>query len=120
MVPNHTVKYQNTRPAEPFSTFSAVAPVTTDTNVHVNLFYDPTYSPPADGSWNRWGRCIFFVEDIDAFYADAVGAGLSPAAPPADAVWGERYFHILDNNGHELGFATPLYNHPRWKTNSAL
>jgi len=27
---------------------------------------------------------------------------------PADAPWGERYFHILDPDGHELSFARRL------------
>ena len=27
---------------------------------------------------------------------------------------GERYFHLLDPDGHELSFATPQYSHPRW------
>ncbi|MGH8701888.1 MAG: VOC family protein, partial [Burkholderiales bacterium] len=27
---------------------------------------------------------------------------------PADAPWGERYFHISDPDGHELSFARPL------------
>ena len=34
-------------------------------------------------------------------------AAVSPA-PPRDAEWGERYFHILDPDGHELSFARPL------------
>ncbi|MHC4164482.1 MAG: VOC family protein, partial [Planctomycetota bacterium] len=29
-------------------------------------------------------------------------------AAPADAEWGERYFHITDPDGHELSFARPL------------
>jgi uncharacterized glyoxalase superfamily protein PhnB len=27
---------------------------------------------------------------------------------PADAPWGERYFHVRDPDGHELSFARPL------------
>ena len=27
---------------------------------------------------------------------------------PADAPWGERYFHVLDPDGHELSFARLL------------
>lgn len=58
--------------------------------------------------WNWWGRIIFHVEDVDALYGQAVQAGLSPQAPPRDAEWGERYFHITDPDGHELSFARPL------------
>jgi hypothetical protein len=27
---------------------------------------------------------------------------------PRDASWGERYFHMLDPDGHELSFAHPF------------
>jgi hypothetical protein len=30
------------------------------------------------------------------------------------SISGERYFHVLDPDGHELSFATPQYSHPRW------
>ena len=55
-----------------------------------------------------WGRVIFHVEDPDAVHAAAVAAGHHPSTDPADAPWGERYFHILDQDGHELSFARPL------------
>ena len=55
-----------------------------------------------------WGRAIFWVDDVDAMYRRAVDAGYEPSTTPADAAWGERYFHILDPSGHELSFARPL------------
>ena len=58
--------------------------------------------------WSWWGRVIIYVDDVDAFYANAIGAGLEPEAAPRDAQWGERYFHITDPDGHELSFAKPL------------
>src|SRR2546422_2338194 len=58
--------------------------------------------------WSWWGRVIFYVADVDAIYARAIAAGLSPEAPPSDAAWGERYFHLLDPDGHELSFAKSL------------
>lgn len=58
--------------------------------------------------WTWWGRAIFYVEDVDAFYRDALVQGLAPSTEPADAHWGERYFHITDPDGHELSFAKPL------------
>lgn len=59
-----------------------------------------------------WGRAIFHVDDVDAVYATAVTAGLTPDFAPRDADWGERYFHIRDPDGHELSFATPLPGGP--------
>lgn len=58
--------------------------------------------------WAWWGRVIFHVDDVDALYRRALAAGLQPEAPPADAAWGERYFHLTDPDGHELSFAKPL------------
>jgi uncharacterized glyoxalase superfamily protein PhnB len=51
---------------------------------------------------------IFYVDDVDAVYNRLVEAGLTPAAAPQDASWGERYFHINDPDSHELSFARPL------------
>ena len=55
-----------------------------------------------------WGRLIFHVEDVDALFQRLLGFGLTPSTQPADAPWGERYFHIDDPDGHELSFARPL------------
>lgn len=55
-----------------------------------------------------WGRVILHVSDVDAFHATALAAGYPPEAPPRDAEWGERYFHLTDPDGHELSFAKRL------------
>jgi catechol 2,3-dioxygenase-like lactoylglutathione lyase family enzyme len=55
-----------------------------------------------------WGRVAFWVDDVDAMYRRALAAGFDPETSPADAAWGERYFHIHDRDGHELSFARPL------------
>ncbi|MEX2481614.1 MAG: VOC family protein [Gammaproteobacteria bacterium] len=55
-----------------------------------------------------WGRAILYVSDVDAMYQRALVAGFSPEMPPADAAWGERYFHLRDPDGNELSFARPL------------
>jgi catechol 2,3-dioxygenase-like lactoylglutathione lyase family enzyme len=55
-----------------------------------------------------WGRVIFYVSDVDVLYTQALAAGLHPDAPPTDATWGERYFHLTDPDGHELSFARRL------------
>ncbi len=72
----------------------------------VNLIRTPDYR----GSW--WGRAIFRVDDADALYRVLVSAGRHPHAPPADAAWGERYFHITDPDGHEISFAQNIANRP--------
>ena len=55
-----------------------------------------------------WGRLILYVDDVDAQYQRLTEFGLTPSTAPADARWGERYFHIDDPDGHELSFARPL------------
>ncbi len=54
-----------------------------------------------------WGRLIFYVADVDAFWAYLCEKGFRPERP-RDASWGERYFHMPDPDGHELSFACPL------------
>jgi catechol 2,3-dioxygenase-like lactoylglutathione lyase family enzyme len=83
-------------PAAPFSSF------------HAGGGYLNLTLLPAERIWGRWGRAIFYVDDVDTHYARAVAAGLRPEFSPRDAPWGERYFHIEDPDGHELSFARPL------------
>ena len=54
-----------------------------------------------------WGRMIFYVADVDAFWEYLWGKGFNPEKP-RDASWGERYFHMPDPDGHELSFARPI------------
>jgi catechol 2,3-dioxygenase-like lactoylglutathione lyase family enzyme len=70
----------------------------------VNLQLDGDWQPRPD----VWGRVVFWVDDVDAVHDRVVAAGLEPMTEPADAPWGERYFHIRDPDGHELSFARPL------------
>lgn len=70
----------------------------------LNLQLDPTWSPPS----RVWGRTIVWVDDVDAAHGRLRRAGYEPSGEPADAPWGERYFHVLDPAGHELSVARPL------------
>lgn len=71
---------------------------------HLNLQLVPGYRAPSE----VWGRVILWVADVDAVHDRAVAAGFRPSTRPADAPWGERFFHVSDPDGHELSFATPL------------
>ena len=71
---------------------------------YINLELDPNGRSPRE----IWGRIVFWVDNVDAMYRRALAAGLAPENAPADASWGERYFHIRDPDGHELSFARPL------------
>ena len=63
---------------------------------------------PGEQSWSRWGRAIFYVDDVGALFERVTAAGLKADTSPRDADWGERYFHITDPDGHALSFARPL------------
>jgi catechol 2,3-dioxygenase-like lactoylglutathione lyase family enzyme len=65
-------------------------------------------APPVWPDGAVWGRVIIWVDDVDAQHQRCVDAGFEPSMPPSDAPWGERYFHILDPDGHELSFAKLL------------
>jgi catechol 2,3-dioxygenase-like lactoylglutathione lyase family enzyme len=84
-------------PASPFTTFRVGGQ-------YLNLQLDREHAPvPA-----IWGRVIFYVADVDEFYRRALAGGCQPSSEPVDAPWDERYFHILDPDGHELSFAHPI------------
>ena len=55
-----------------------------------------------------WGRIVFWVDDVARQYRRVIAAGYRPDTRPADAPWGERYFHVRDPDGHEVSFARPL------------
>jgi catechol 2,3-dioxygenase-like lactoylglutathione lyase family enzyme len=88
-------------PEDPFTSFRAGAS-------YLNLQLADDWQPPAA----VWGRVILWVDDVDALHARALALGHRPSTEPADAPWGERYFHISDPAGHELSFARPLDVHP--------
>lgn len=73
-------------------------------NGYLNIQLVTTWVPPA----SVWGRVILWVEDVDDMYERVLWTGAQPEAPPADAPWGERYFHVRDPDGHELSFARLL------------
>ena len=70
----------------------------------LNLQLDPAREPPM----RVWGRFILWVDDVDAVHRTFLDAGYTPTMAPSDAVWGERYFHILDPAGHEVSIARRL------------
>jgi catechol 2,3-dioxygenase-like lactoylglutathione lyase family enzyme len=78
------------------------------TSFRVGTGYLNLIVAPVNTNWSWWGRVIFYHSDVDALYATALAAGFPPDSTPADAKWGERFFHITDPDGHELSFAWPL------------
>ena len=61
----------------------------------------------------NFGRIIFYVDDVDAVFAymendETISRLCRLESKPEDAVWGERFFHVLDPDGYKLSFATPI------------
>jgi len=83
-------------------------PLASFTSFHVGSGYLNLVQVQRDQAQVWWGRAIFYVDDVDAQHARAVAARLTPNFSPRDASWGERYFHIVDPDGHELSFARPI------------
>src|SRR3954466_8716927 len=78
------------------------------TSFRAGTSYLNLIAQPPERRWSWWGRVILYVADVDAVYDRALAAGYKPATVPRDAVWGERFFHLIDPDGHELSFARPL------------
>ena len=78
------------------------------TSFRAGINYLNLIAQPTEQRWSWWGRVIFYVADVDALYERALAAGCQPTTAPHDAEWGERFFHLIDPDGHELSFARPL------------
>ncbi len=60
-----------------------------------------------------FGRIIFHVENVDKLYSymkhnEYISKSIVFENEPANAPWGERFFHIREPNGYQLSFAQPL------------
>ena len=61
----------------------------------------------------HWSRIIFYVDDVDELFDymendETISRLGNLESKPVDAVWGERFFHVLDPDGYKLSFATPI------------
>jgi glyoxalase/bleomycin resistance protein/dioxygenase superfamily protein len=86
------------------------------TSFHAGSGYLNLVEAPAGQTWSSWGRVIFHVDDVDRQHGRALAAGLSPAAAPRDAPWGERYFHIPDPDGHISPILYRRLQRPSYRT----
>ncbi len=60
-----------------------------------------------------FGRIIFHVENVDELYSymkhnEYISKSIVFENEPANAPWGERFFHIREPDGYQLSFAQPL------------
>ncbi|HKP17287.1 MAG TPA: VOC family protein [Gaiellaceae bacterium] len=52
------------------------------------------------------GGVFLYVEDIDAWYKQAVDAGATATMEPQDMFWGDRFGSLVDPFGHHWSLAT--------------
>lgn len=93
---------------EPQAPIAAISGLIPFTSFRAGTSYLNLIDQPAERRWSWWGRVIFYVTDVDALYERAPAEGYKPATVPGDAEWGERFFRLVDPDGHELSFARPL------------
>lgn len=60
-----------------------------------------------------FGRIIFHVKNVDELYSymkhnESISKLVIFENEPANAPWGERFFHIREPNSYQLSFAQPL------------
>lgn len=60
-----------------------------------------------------FGRVIFHTENVDKLFSymrqdEYISKSIVFENEPANAPWGERFFHIREPNGYQLSFAQPL------------
>ena len=60
-----------------------------------------------------FGRVIFHTKNVDKLYSymkqdEYISRHIVFENKPTSAPWGERFFHIREQNGYQLSFAQPL------------
>lgn len=93
----------------PNSTFTSFEMTDRDSGSrsHINLEFCSEFKS------KNFGRIIIFSEDVDKLYDffkndSTISKIIEIEDKPKDSNWGERYFHIIDPDGHELSFAQPI------------
>ena len=70
--------------------------------------FDPQWSPAAGGPAMALAFHCGAAADVDAVYADLIGAGYRSHQQPWDAFWGQRYAQIFDPDGNSVDLFAPL------------
>jgi catechol 2,3-dioxygenase-like lactoylglutathione lyase family enzyme len=84
-----------------------------NSKTYLNLELIADYNDFDDRGNEDFGRIIFHTESVDEFYLFMkndrfISSAVVFETEPANAPWGERFFHIREPNGYQLSFAQPL------------
>ena len=69
--------------------------------------YNAGFSERAGAARGVIGFSVATREEVDARYAELVGAGYAGLQPPYDAFWGARYAIVEDPDGNHVGLMSP-------------
>ncbi len=64
------------------------------------------YSAPKKDGKMPANSVMLSVSDVDSVYTKALAHGATPAMPPMDMFWGDRYAKFIDPAGYLWGIAT--------------
>lgn len=78
-----------------------------DTTETVRAF-DSRWDPPTGGPGVSLAFACDTPHEVDAVYADLVGAGYEGHLEPWDAFWGQRYAVVHDPDGNGVDLFAPL------------
>ena len=76
--------------------------------VEVMKSFDPEWAPPAGGSRVGFAFLVDTPAEVDALYAELVGAGVTGHLEPWDAFWGQRYAVVKDPDDNDVSLFAPL------------
>ncbi len=93
-----------------FTTFTLEANSGKQTHLNLEL---STQDNPTGSKPKHFGRIIFHTDNVESLYCylkndDFSSKVIIIESKPANARWGERYFHIRDPDGYQISFAQPL------------
>jgi uncharacterized glyoxalase superfamily protein PhnB len=69
--------------------------------------FDPHWTEPSGGHRIALAFACADPAEVDATYADILGAGYGGHLAPFDAFWGQRYAVVLDPDGNHIDLFAP-------------
>jgi uncharacterized glyoxalase superfamily protein PhnB len=72
------------------------------------LSFQPSWTPPSGGHRMALAFSCESPAEVDAAYAELVGAGADGLMEPWDAFWGMRYAIVHDPDGNPVDLFAPL------------
>jgi catechol 2,3-dioxygenase-like lactoylglutathione lyase family enzyme len=65
------------------------------------------YLTEHSGDCKVGGAAYFVIENVDEYYTEISGRGITVAEPPEDTEWNAREITVVDPDGNKLRFSNP-------------